>query len=73
MRSLILLTGTSALVAGALTGCSASGSTAAKDVTITACAMLIRLCDSDRKLHVEVLTTEQAVARASTADRVRAA
>ena len=37
MRSLILLIGTSALVAGALTGCSASGSTAAKDVTITAC------------------------------------
>jgi hypothetical protein len=37
MRSLILLIGTSALVAAALTGCSASGSTAAKDVTITAC------------------------------------
>ncbi len=37
MRSLILLIGTSALVAGALTGCSTSGSSAAKDVTITAC------------------------------------
>jgi hypothetical protein len=37
MRPLILLVGTSALVVAALTGCSASGSTAAKDVTITAC------------------------------------
>jgi len=39
MRPLILLVGTSALALAlaALTGCSASGSTAAKDVTITAC------------------------------------
>jgi hypothetical protein len=37
MRPLILMVGASALVLAALTGCSASGSTAAKDVTITAC------------------------------------
>jgi hypothetical protein len=37
MRPLILLAGASACAVAALTGCSASGSTAAKDVTITAC------------------------------------
>ncbi len=37
MRPLILLVGTSTLALAGLTGCSASGSTAAKDVTITAC------------------------------------
>jgi hypothetical protein len=37
MRPLILLAGASACLVAALTGCSASGSTAAKDVTITAC------------------------------------
>lgn len=37
MRPLILLAGASACVVASLTGCSASGKTAAKDVTITAC------------------------------------
>ena len=37
MRSLILLIGTQHWWPAALTGCSASGSTAAKDATITAC------------------------------------
>jgi len=37
MRHLGLLVGVSACVAAALTGCSTSGKTAAKDVTITAC------------------------------------
>jgi hypothetical protein len=37
MRRLIVLAGASACVATSLTGCSASGKTAAKDVTITAC------------------------------------
>jgi hypothetical protein len=37
VRSVVLLAGASALVAAALAGCSASGSTAAKDVTVTAC------------------------------------
>ena len=37
MRPQILLAGASACVVAAVTGCSASGSTAAKDVTITAC------------------------------------
>jgi hypothetical protein len=38
MRPLTLLVVTSAFLAATLTGCSTSGSTAAKDVTITACA-----------------------------------
>jgi hypothetical protein len=37
MRRLIVLAGATACVVAALTGCSASGKTAAKDVTITAC------------------------------------
>jgi hypothetical protein len=37
MRPLILLAGASACALATLTGCSASGKTAAKDVTITAC------------------------------------
>ncbi len=37
MRPLIVLIGASALVGAALAGCSASGATAAKDVTITSC------------------------------------
>jgi hypothetical protein len=37
MRHLSLLVGVLACVAAALTGCSASGKTAAKDATITAC------------------------------------
>ena len=37
MRRLILLAGASVCVAASLTGCSASGKTAAKDVSITAC------------------------------------
>jgi hypothetical protein len=37
MRAMSVLLVTSALVGATLTGCSTSGSTAAKDVTITAC------------------------------------
>jgi len=36
-RPLVLVVGTMTAVGAALTGCAASGSTAAKDVTITAC------------------------------------
>jgi len=37
MRRLVVLAGASAFVAAALNGCAVSASTAAKDVTITAC------------------------------------